>query len=189
MPGKLPSLILVFLMIAATTRESRACECYSFGADPEKLLAGFEVAFLGEVVVGNRPEDAVYTGHFVLRVTDVWQGDVHSSQRVVTGAGDCAIGLVEGQTYLIFANREPEDSLYGGELFVHQCSPIFTLAEADALLEELGPGEAPLSSTCGLSGVLPFFLLFSALVGLRINRVSLVAPPGALAVPQPERKC
>ena len=156
---------------------AQACSCDNFEKDANKLLEESDAAFLGEVI----RDDIFFPYEYVVRVFEVWKGDVCKQQTLHNFAG-CQAELFEGETYLIFARRVSGVLNYEDDLVISRCAPIlplshnsqaslfYTLTDSEDLLSELGPGEEPLpKALCGATGVLLCFLMFSGLLLLQLR--------------------
>ena len=131
------ALALAGLWLALSPGESHACSC-AYPGTPSKALERSKAVFAGRVVSieprANRTGWNSITIEF--DVSTVWKGPNQQTMRMASPGinNSCHFPFEEGVEYLVY-------SLNGLE--VNWCSPVRPLSEADADLDELGPGQTP----------------------------------------------
>ncbi|MCY3912895.1 MAG: hypothetical protein OXG43_06570 [Chloroflexi bacterium] len=160
--GQIPlRVVLVALALSVVcffgyAGQAHACKCVEPGS-PSEEMAKFDAVFAGRVVSVHHsydpearsvgPEDRSTIG---FEVSTVWKGAVHESTTITTPptGGSCGYRFVEGESYVVYAY----DSPYGdGGYTAGICGRTALLAEAQADVDELGNGDAPLAGTSGPS--------------------------------------
>ena len=140
--------------------QAHACSCVQPGS-PSEELEKFDAVFVGRVVSVHHsydPEGGSVTrddrSTIGFEVSTVWKGEIHASTTITTPptGGSCGYRFVEGESYVVYAY----DSPYGdGGYTAGICSRTALLAEAQADIEELGDGDAPLAGASGPSAEVP----------------------------------
>ncbi len=132
----------------------RACKCAVPGLPAEELEKS-EAVFAGTVVsirhsfdpdvTPYKPGDHTTVG---FDVSTVWKGAVHERTYVTTPptGGSCGFRFSEGERYIVYAHISPADS---SSFSATICSRTAPLAEAQADLQALAEGRAPLPGTTG----------------------------------------
>ena len=118
-------------------------------------LGKFDAVFVGKVFLVQHsydpeaksvtPEDRSTIG---FEVSAVWKGSVHETTYITTPptGGSCGYTFVEGEEYIVYASASP----YGDDSYTASiCSRTALLSAAQADLDALGEGEAPLAGTKG----------------------------------------
>ncbi|MCY3783332.1 MAG: hypothetical protein OXG79_06065 [Chloroflexi bacterium] len=124
---------------------------------PSEELGKFDAVFAGRVISVHHsydpdarsvgPDDRSTVG---FEVSTVWKGAVHQTMTITTPptGGSCGYRFVEGESYVVYAY----DSPYGdGGYTAGICSRTALLAQAQADIDELGDGDAPLAGASGPS--------------------------------------
>ena len=131
-----------------------ACKCAQPGT-PSEELEKFSAVFAGRVVsvqhsfdpdaASVSPEDRTTVG---FEVSAVWKGTVHGEMFITTPptGGSCGYTFIEREEYIVYGH----DSNYGdGGYTVGICSRTVLLGQAQADIDELGAGRAPLDGAGG----------------------------------------
>ena len=131
-----------------------ACKCAVPGS-PSEELGKFDAVFEGQVVSVRHsfdpnvtpytPDDRTTVG---IEVSAVWKGVVHARMYITTPptGGSCGFTFTEGEAYIVYAY----DSAYGdGSYTASICSRTAPRGQAQADLDALGEGQAPLAGTKG----------------------------------------
>ena len=131
-----------------------ACKCAQPGT-PLEELEKFSAVFAGRVVSVQHSYDP--DGTAVTRedrttvgfeVSAVWKGAVHQEMYITTPptGGSCGFAFIEGEEYVVYGY----DSSYGdGGYTAGICSRTALLGQAQADIDELGAGRAPLAGAGG----------------------------------------
>ena len=131
-----------------------ACSCVQPGS-PSEELEKFSAVFAGRVVSVQHsydPEGGIITpdDHFTIgfKVSAVWKGSVHEDMYITTPLTDGACGFTfdVGEEYIVYAYDSSYDD---GGYTTGICSRTGLLGNAEEDLDELGPGDAPLTGTGG----------------------------------------
>ncbi|MCY3919695.1 MAG: hypothetical protein OXG38_07810 [Chloroflexi bacterium] len=148
------ALLLGVLWLLGSTGQAYACSCVEPGAPVEELETSAAV-FTGRVVSvegGFDPDKAPYSPEdrttVEFEVGAVWKGVVHERMYVTTrpDGASCGFAFVEGEEYIVYARASAEvDGGYG----VYLCSRTALLSQAQADIDALGDGDAPLAGTGG----------------------------------------
>ena len=151
------ALIVSVLWFLANPSQVHACKCAEPGSPCEEVEK-FAVVFAGRVVSVRHsydpdassysPQDHTTVG---FEVSTVWKGTVHEEMYVTTPptGGSCGVPFAEGEEYIVYGH----DSDYAAEGYtVRTCSRTALLSQAQADLDMLGAGEAPLG---GIGGPAP----------------------------------
>ena len=150
----LVALIISFLWFLGSAGQAYACSCVVPGS-PTEELEKFDAVFAGRVFLVQHsydpnaasatPEDRSTVG---INVSTVWKGTVHEVMYITTPptGGSCGYTFVAGEEYIVYAS----DSHYGDDSYTASiCSRTALLSEAQADIDALGEGEAPLAGTKG----------------------------------------
>ena len=150
----LVALALSVVWFLGYAGEAHACSCVQPGS-PSEELNKFDAVFAGRVVSVHHsygrdgksvtPDDR---STIEFEVSTVWKGEIHATTTITTPptGGSCGYRFVEGESYVVYAY----DSRYGdGGYTAGICSRTAPLAEAQADVDELGEGQAPLAGTSG----------------------------------------
>ena len=150
------ALIVSVLWFLANPAQVHACKCAEPGSACEELDESSAV-FAGRVVSVRHSYDPDATSYSSqdhttvgFEVSTVWKGTVHAEMYVTTPPthGSCGVPFVEGEEYIVYGR----DSAYADDGYtVHICSRTALLSEAQADLDTLGAGDAPLEGTNGSS--------------------------------------
>ena len=150
------ALIVSILWFLANPSQVYACKCAEPGSPCEEVEK-FAVVFAGRVVSVRHsydPDASSYSSqdHTTVgfEVSTVWKGTVHEEMYVTTPptGGSCGVPFVEGEEYIVYGH----DSDYAAEGYtVRTCSRTALLSQAQADLDMLGAGEAPLGGRGGLA--------------------------------------
>ena len=148
------ALVASVLWFLANAGEVHACKCAVPGS-PSEELGKFDAVFAGKVisvqhsfdpnVTPYTPDDRTTVG---FDVSAVWKGVVHARMYITTPptGGSCGFTFTEGEPYIVYAY----DSAYGdGSYTASICSRTAPLGQAQADLDALGEGQAPLAGTKG----------------------------------------
>ena len=148
------ALVASALWFLANAGEVHACKCAVPGS-PSEELGKFDAVFAGKVisvqhsfdpnVTPYTPDDRTTVG---FEVSAVWKGVVHARMYITTPptGGSCGFTFTEGEPYIVYAY----DSAYGdGSYTASICSRTAPLGQAQADLDALGEGQAPLAGTKG----------------------------------------
>jgi len=192
---RIAALVLLSLPLVALLPDcASACSCAALPGTPQErardALSSSTAVFSGEVVEFEKPPPDTTmiegtlltvvssggTATVTLRASEVWKGPRQQTVVVTTGddsGSGCGYPFEEGEEYLVYATgKDPSVSL---------CSDTKPLPEADADLEALGKGEAPigggtLSDTSGglptpaVIGLLGLAIIGSLLLAARLLR-------------------
>ncbi|MCY4112523.1 MAG: hypothetical protein OXG33_01115 [Chloroflexi bacterium] len=150
------ALVLSVVWFFGYAGQAHACKCVEPGS-PSEELGKFDAVFAGRVVSVHHsydpaamsvgPEDRSTIG---FEVSTVWKGEIHETTTITTPptGGSCGYRFVEGESYVVYAYESP----YGdGGYTAGICSRTALLAEAQADVDELGDGQAPLAGASGPS--------------------------------------
>lgn len=147
---------LSFVWFLGYAGQAHACSCVQPGS-PSEELEKFDAVFVGRVISVHHSYDPA--GSSVTRddrstigfeVSTVWKGEIHESTTITTPptGGSCGYRFVEGESYVVYAYERP----YGdGGYTAGTCSRTALLAAAQADIDELGDGHAPLAGASGPS--------------------------------------
>ena len=148
------ALVASVLWFLANAGEVHACKCAVPGS-PSEEFEKFDAVFAGKVisvqhsfdpnVTPYTPDDRTTVG---FDVSAVWKGVVHARMYITTPptGGSCGSTFTEGEPYIVYAY----DSAYGdGSYTASICSRTAPLGQAQADLDALGEGQAPLAGTKG----------------------------------------
>ena len=148
------ALVASVLWFLANAGEVHACKC-AVPASPSEEFEKFDAVFAGTVVsiqhsfdpnvTPYTPDDRTTVG---FEVSAVWKGIVHERMYITTPptGGSCGFTFTEGEKFIVYAN----DSAYGdGSYTASICSRTAPLGQAQADLDALGEGQAPLAGTKG----------------------------------------
>ena len=151
------ALMVSVLWFLANPSQVYACKCAEPGSPCEEVEK-FAVVFAGRVVSVRHsydpdassysPQDHTTVG---FEVSTVWKGAVHEEMYVTTPptGGSCGVPFLEGEEYIVYGH----DRDYAAEGYtVRTCSRTALLSQAQADLDMLGAGEAPLG---GIGGPAP----------------------------------
>ena len=134
-----------------------ACSCAQPGS-PTEELEKFSAVFAGRVLSVQHSYDP--DGRTVTRddrstigfeVSTVWKGNVSEEMQITTPptGGSCGFTFVEGEEYIVYAYDSP---YVEGGYTTGICSRTALLEQAQEDIDELGEGDAPLSSAGGTAG-------------------------------------
>ena len=152
----LVALALTVVWFFGYAGRAHACSCVQPGS-PSEELEKFDAVFVGRVISVHHSYDPA--GRSVTRddrstigfeVSTVWKGEIHESTTITTPptGGSCGYRFVEGESYVVYAYDRP----YGdGGYSAGICSRTALLAQAQADIDELGDGQAPLAGASGPS--------------------------------------
>ncbi len=150
------ALVLSVVWFVGYAGQAHACSCVQPGS-PSEELEKFDAVFAGRVISVHHSYDPA--GRSVTRddrstigfeVSTVWKGEIHESTTITTPptGGSCGYRFVEGESYVVYAYERP----YGdGGYSAGTCSRTALLAQAQADIDELGDGQAPLAGASGPS--------------------------------------
>ena len=150
------ALIVSVLWFLANPAQVHACKCGEPGSACEELEE-FSAVFAGRVVSVRHsydPDARSYSSEDYttvgFEVSTVWKGTVHTEMYVTTPptGGSCGVPFVEGEEYIVYG-RDSDNA--DGRYTVRLCSRTALLSEAQADLDTLGAGDAPLDGTSGSS--------------------------------------
>ena len=148
------ALVLSVLWLLGNAGQAYACKCVQPGP-PSEEIEKFDAVFAGRVVSIEHnfdpnsttlgPGDRTTIG---LEVSTVWKGAVHEDMYVTTPptGGSCGFAFTEGEEYILYAY---DSAVLDEGYSVSICSRTALLAQAQADLEALGDGDAPISGTAG----------------------------------------
>lgn len=148
------ALALSMLWLLGNAGQAHACKCVEPGP-PSEEMEKFDAVFAGRVVSIEHnfdpnsstlgPGDRTTIG---LDVSTVWKGAVHEDMYVTTPptGGSCGFTFTEGEEYILYAY---DSAVLDEGYSVSICSRTALLAQAQADVEALGDGDAPLSGTAG----------------------------------------
>ena len=152
----LAALALSVVWFLGHAGQAHACSCVQPGS-PSEELEKFDAVFAGRVTSVHHSYDP--DGRSVTRddrstigfeVSMVWKGEIHETTTITTPptGGSCGYRFIEGESYVVYAYASP----YGdGGYTAGICSRTALLAEAQADIDELGDGDAPLAGSSGPS--------------------------------------
>jgi hypothetical protein len=148
------ALLAGVLWLLGTTGQASACSCADPGS-PAEALENSAAVFAGRVVSVDHsfdPDAPPYSpgDHTTVGfdVSAVWKGVVHERMYVTTPptGGSCGFAFVEGAEYIVYGHdRSDADGGYTAGI----CSRTALLSQAQADIDELGDGDAPLAGTGG----------------------------------------
>ena len=148
------ALVLSMLWLLGNAGQAHACKCVEPGP-PSEEMEKFDAVFAGRVVSieHNFDPNATTLGSgdrttIGLDVSTVWKGAVHEDMYVTTPptGGSCGFTFTEGEEYILYAY---DSAVLDEGYSVSICSRTALLAQAQADVEALGDGDAPLSGTAG----------------------------------------
>ena len=148
------ALVASVLWFLANAAGVHACKCAVPGS-PSEEFEKFDAVFAGTVVsiqhsfdpnvTPYKPDDRTTVG---FEVSAVWKGVVHARMYITTPptGGSCGFTFTEGEPYIVYAY----DSPYGDRSYTASiCSRTAPLGQAQADLDALGTGQAPLAGMKG----------------------------------------
>ncbi len=140
----LPFCLFMVFMLFLKPVPVAACSCAMIPS-PEEGLSNSQVVFSGEVtkIKDNSRLLGGYGKTVLFNVKETWKGTNDAEIAISTGSGggDCGIGFVVGQAYLVYANIS--DMYEEKSLSATICSPTKELGNATEDLAILGQGEVP----------------------------------------------
>jgi hypothetical protein len=133
----LGAVAVLAAVLGTLSAPALACSCPE-PPPPRTELVQADAVFAGEVT-SIRGDDLRL--QVVMDVADVWAGEIHERQLVMTEADSamCGVPFAEGGSYLVYA-REGSTGALGTNL----CSRTALLADAAEDLAALGHSSAPL---------------------------------------------
>ncbi len=136
-------ILSLFAPFLTAEKVAYACSCIE-PASPSESLEGATAVFSGKVTqvsntrFGNQDFDSGAV--IVLETIEYWKGAAYKTAVIHTGlgGGDCGLGLVEGEEYLIYAYGQPD------RLTSNICTRTRLLANASEDVAVFGAGRAPI---------------------------------------------
>ena len=148
------ALLVGVILFLGNPELVHACKCAVPGT-PSEELENSSAVFVGRVVSIHHsfdpnassvtPDDRT-TVEF--EVSAVWKGTVHEGMYITTPPplGSCGFTFVAGEEYIVYGH----DGKYGeGGYTVSICSRTALIGQAQADIDELGEGQAPLAGIGG----------------------------------------
>ena len=148
------ALLVGVLWFFGNAEQVYACSCAQPGS-PSEELEKFAAVFAGKVVSVRHSSDpdAAFDSRLVsttigFEVSAVWKGTVYEDMDITTPptGGSCGAPFQEGEEYIVYAYDSP---YVEGGYSTSICSRTAFLDQAQEDIDELGVGNAPLSSTGG----------------------------------------